>query len=310
MKALTCLLVLLGLTVVDAHAQKKRKEAPFEPAGAKVEIYKTVGDVQLKAFIFNPPDHKASDKAPAIVFFFGGGWTAGTPKQFEQHCRYLASRGMVAITADYRVASRQHVKAKECVADAKSAVRWVRENAKKLGVDPNRVAAGGGSAGGHIAGCTGTIEGFEEKGENLKISSVPNALVLFNPALVLAPYEGGEPLPSERAESLRERMGVDPIELSPLHHVKKGVPPTIIFHGKADTTVPYVTSEAFAKAMKKAGNECKLVGYEGQVHGFFNFGRTKEDHFRQTLTETDRFLTSLGWLKGEPKVSSFAFAEK
>jgi acetyl esterase len=310
MKAIYCLTALLVACVVNVNAQNKGKakaaEESFKPQGAVVEAYKTVGEAKLNAYIFNPPEHKATDKRPAIVFFFGGGWRSGSPKQFEQQCRYLASRGMVAITADYRVSSRFDVKAKDCVIDAKDAVRWTRENAKRLGIDPERIAAGGGSAGGHIAACTGVVPGFESK--DAKVSSVPNALVLFNPALVLAPYEGGSPLPGERAEELKARMGVEPKELSPLHQVKKGAPPTIIFHGKADTTVPYATAEAFAKVMKAAGNECELKGYEGQPHGFFNFGRANEVHFKQTLTETDKFLTKLGWLKGEPKVESFRFA--
>ncbi len=308
MKAILCFTALLFVCVVNAQNKEKAKEAPFKPEGAVVEAYKTVGEAKLNAFIFNPPEHKAGDKRPAIVFFFGGGWKSGSPKQFEQQCRYLASRGMVAITADYRVSSRFDVKAKDCVMDAKDAVRWTRENAKRLGIDPERIAAGGGSAGGHIAACTGVVTGFEDK--NAKVSSVPNALVLFNPALVLAPYEGGEPLPHERLDDLKERMGAELKELSPLHNVKKGAPPTIIFHGKADTTVPYSTAEAFTKAMKAAGNECELKGYEGQAHGFFNVGRTKEDHFRQTLTETDKFLTRLGWLKGEPQVKSSKTAQR
>jgi acetyl esterase/lipase len=311
MKAILCLTVLLAASFVNVNAQNKGKakaaEEAFKPQGAVVEAYKTVGEAKLNAYIFSPPEHKASDKRPAIVFFFGGGWQSGSPKQFEQQCRYLASRGMVAITADYRVSSRFDVKAKDCVMDAKDAVRWTRENAKRLGIDPERIAAGGGSAGGHIAACTGVVPGFESK--DAKVSSVPNAMVLFNPALVLAPYEGGEPLPGEKQSELKARMGVEPRELSPLHQVKKGAPRTIIFHGKADTTVPYSTAEAFAKAMKAAGNECELKGYEGQPHGFFNFGRTKDDHFRQTLTETDKFLVKLGWLKGEPKVESFRFAK-
>ena len=306
MKAILCLSALLMTCVVNA--QTKGKEAPFNPEGAVVEAYKTVGEAKLNAYIFNPPGHKAEDKAPAIVFFFGGGWRSGSPKQFEQHCRYLASRGMVAITADYRVSSRFDVKAKDCVMDAKDAVRWTRENAKRLGIDPKRIAAGGGSAGGHIAACTGVLKGFESK--ESKVSSVPNALVLFNPALVLAPYEGGEPLPNEKLDSLKERMGVEPMELSPLHHVQKGVPPTIIFHGRADTTVPYATVVAFTKAMSKAGNTCELMGYEGQAHGFFNFGKGNDENFRKTLTEADQFLSQLGWLKGEPKVTSFKFASR
>ena len=96
--------------------------------GAKVHQYKQVGGTKLFLHAFNPKGHKASDRLPAIVFFFGGGWNGGTPKQFEPHCAYLASRGMVAITAEYRVKSRNKTTPFECVKDGKSAIRWVREN--------------------------------------------------------------------------------------------------------------------------------------------------------------------------------------
>lgn len=276
---------------------------PYPPTfdGARAEIYKTVGDTKLSLFIFEPATGPKENR-PAIVFFFGGGWTNGSPTQFEQHCRYLASRGIVAITADYRVASRQQVKPTACVADAKSAVRWLRANATRLGLDPHRIAAGGGSAGGHIAAATGTLPDFDEPTEDAKISSVPDALVLFNPALVLAPMEG-LPLEGFGTRVPEERLGTTPEKISPAHHVKKGAPPTIIFHGKADTTVPYATAEVFANAMKKAGNRCELVGYEGQTHGFFNYGRGDNSSYFATLVATDKFLASLGWLKGEPTLA-------
>src|SRR5262249_13533381 len=150
--------------------------------------------------------HKPTDKRPAIVFFFGGGWTNGSPMQFEEHCKYLASRGIVAITADYRVASRHQVKAVSCVADAKSAIRFVRKEADRLGVDPNKIVASGGSAGGHIAACSGVISGFNESSEDASVSSVPNALALFNPAVVLAPAVGLPPANQEKVDSLIDRM--------------------------------------------------------------------------------------------------------
>lgn len=180
-------LMLLLVTSVSGQTKKARAEGkekyPPEFSDAKEEVYKTINGTQLKLFIFNPERSNPTEPRPAVVFFFGGGWTNGSPGQFQNQCRYLASRGMVAITADYRVASRQNVKAVDCVRDAKSAIRYVRENAARLGVDPQHIAAGGGSAGGHIAACTGTIIGLDEEGENTAISSVPNAMVLFNPVM-------------------------------------------------------------------------------------------------------------------------------
>ena len=125
--------------------------------------YKEASGAKLFLHVFNPEGHKTTDARPAIVFFFGGGWNGGTPKQFEPHCQYLARRGMVAITAEYRVKSRNKTSPFECVADGKSAVRFIRANAAKLGVDPKRVAAGGGSAGGHVAAATGNCPELEEQ---------------------------------------------------------------------------------------------------------------------------------------------------
>jgi acetyl esterase/lipase len=270
---------------------------------AKVEVYKTVGDVKLNLYIFNPLGHKPTDKRPAIVFFFGGGWTNGTPAQFQHQCRYLASRGMVAMTADYRVGSRHNVKVPECVKDAKSAVRYVRANAQRLGVDADRLAAGGGSAGGHIAACAGVIDGLDEVSEDTKVSSKPNALVLFNPVMALAPYEGATPADSQPLRGLEQRIGADPKSVSPAHHVKKGAPSTVMFFGTQDRLLS--GAQYFQKNMKEVGSRCELVTYDGQQHGFFNYGRGNNKFFRDTVEQADKFLTSLGYLSGEPTIDKY-----
>jgi acetyl esterase/lipase len=282
--------VALGIALFsgsrDASAQRGGRAYPPKMEGAEAHVYKTVGDVKLNLYVFKPADWKAGDKRPAVVFFFGGGWANGSPGVFERQCRHFAERGMVAITADYRVKSRHGVTPIECVADAKSAVRWVRAHAAELGVDPTHIAAGGGSAGGHIAACAGVVPGLDEKGEDASVSSKPDALLLFNPAI-----DSG---------LLEKRLGERAAEILPARHVKAGDPPTFIAHGKADTTVPYAGVEAFAHIMKKAGNRCDLVGYDGQGHGFFNY-RPREDGggemYRDTLAKADAFLVSLAYLK-------------
>ena len=162
MRHLFCSLAILCLLSASPLAQ-----APEKYRGAVAHKYKTVGDTELFLYLFTPEDHKATDKRPAVVFFFGGGWNGGTPSQFVPHCRHLSSRGMVAVVADYRVKSRQGTTPRECVKDGKSAVRWLRTQAGKLGSDPHRLAAGGGSAGGHVAAATGNVIGLEEQGEDL-----------------------------------------------------------------------------------------------------------------------------------------------
>ncbi|MEK6235288.1 MAG: alpha/beta hydrolase [Planctomycetales bacterium] len=292
------------ITTVGVAAQDRKPTSSDKAnfGASRTEIYKKIGKVELKLFVFNPPEHKASDQRAAVVFFFGGGWKNGTPKQFVPQCEYLASRGMVAITADYRVHSRHQAQVKDCVADAKSAIRWVRANAAKLGVDPHRIASGGGSAGGHLGAAVGTLDGFEDKNEDASVSSRPNAMLLFNPALDLRAEAFGRDPKEKRHQEFLARMGADVEKLSPTLNVHKQTPPTIIFHGKADPTVPYAQAERFAEAMKKHGLRCVVAGFEGQAHGFFNHGRNGNKNFIATMRQADEFLISLGYLSGEPTI--------
>jgi acetyl esterase/lipase len=272
-----------------APATPKAAGHPPTITGTNVETYRKIGGTELKLWIFNPAT-KSEKPLPCIVFFFGGGWSSGTPAQFEPQSRHLASRGMIAIVADYRVKSRQNALPADCVSDAKACVRWVRANASRLGIDPMRIAVGGGSAGGHLAAAVATVPGLDSATDDKTVSCLPNALILFNPGTVMAPFPGLE-LKGFGAGLDKARFGCEPTEISPIHHVKKGLPPTIIFHGKADTTVPYATVEKFTEVMKAAGNRCELIGYEGQPHGFFN-----KATYTETLEATDGFLISLGYL--------------
>ena len=302
-KIIPIMAALLAPLALLAQEKKGPYESGFELPGSRAEVYKTIGDVKLKIYIYEPKGHKAGAKRPAIVFFFGGGWRGGTPRQFLEHCRYLASKGMVAMTADYRVSSRQGTKPVHCVRDGKSAVRWIRQNADRLGIDPDRVAAGGGSAGGHVAACTGTLPKHDEPGEDAKVSSVPNAMVLFNPVLITAEAEGLKTFGGDRLEKLKARLGVeDPKTMSPYHNIRKSLPPTLVLHGKGDTTVPYSTAEAYVKEATKTGLRAELAGYDGMPHGFFNFGRRDNKMFLATVTRMHEFLGSLGYVKGKPTV--------
>ena len=96
-------------------------------------------------------------------------------------------------------------------------------------------------------------------------------------------------------------MGVPAEQLSPYHHVAADLPPTVIFHGQADTTVKFWSAEAFTTAMKKAGNRCELHGYEGHSHGFFNFGRGDNKAYESTIQKLDKFLVSLNYLETQPR---------
>ena len=268
--------LLLLLPMATLHAAS---DAP-----AEVVVYKDSVKPKLRLHIYNPPGHSAKDNRPAIVFFFGGGWKGGSHKQFEKQSRYLASRGMVAICADYRTAQSHKTTPAECVKDGKSAVRWIRSHAGELGIDPDRLAAGGGSAGGHVAAATATTKGFDEDGEDATVSCMPNALVLFNPVYDNGPGGYGHSRVTEYWK-----------EFSPMHNIHKDMPPTIVYLGDSDNLIPVSTGETFQKKMKDLGLRSELHIYKNMPHGFFNKAR-----FYETLLETDRFLTSLGYLEGKP----------
>lgn len=285
MKNTIVLLIAFVVTICSINAQSIVPD--------KKILYKEVNGDSLYLHVFQP---KLSKKpTAAIVFFFGGGWAGGTPKQFYQQSEYFSSRGILAISAEYRVKNVHGTSPFKSVEDAKSVVRWIREHAKELNIDPNKIIASGGSAGGHVAICTAIIEGLENSTENLEISSIPNAVVAYNPVLDT----------TEKGYGSKKVVGRE-TEMSPCHQVKKEMPPMLIFHGDKDKTVPYENAERFTSLMKKAGNDCELVTINGVGHGFFNghFFRKKGDRYFNLATyDTDVFLRELGYVKGKPTIS-------
>jgi acetyl esterase len=171
----------LFLVVIWAFTGLTYSQVPGNEPVFRTKVYKTIGLTKLKLYILKPTERHDIEKLPAIVLFHGGGFNERPVWQFKAQCQYLVDKGMVAILASYRTNNRLF----DCIADSKSAIRWVRTHAVELGIDENHIAAGGGSAGGYLAACTGLVKDFDEKNEDLTISSVPNALVLFNPALDL-----------------------------------------------------------------------------------------------------------------------------
>ena len=279
-------LCLFYCLLASAYGQGKSDEFEFDTANRKLE-YKNIGGTALHLHVFQPDDWDVRDRRGAIVFFFGGGWNGGTPGQFVPQCEYLAKRGMVAITAEYRVKSRHGAHPADCVADAKDAVRWIRLHARELGIDNARIAVSGGSAGGHVAVSTATLKTLPAENDD-KSSCQPNALILYNPVCdtTMRGYGG-------------KRLGDRMYELSPVHHIPKRMPPTLIFHGLADRTVPFENVQRFKDIMDQLGNACELVPYAGAGHGFFNPGR-KNNQYADTTQRLDAFLTKLGFIETPP----------
>lgn len=252
-------------------------------------VYKEIGGHRLEMRVYSPEQVKPDSLYPAMVFFFGGGFKSGNLGHFENHARYFAQRGLVCFLVNYRVESRQGTTPVESLKDARSAMRFVRANAERFNVDPGRIAGSGGSAGGHLAAACALVRGYDEATDDLSVSCMPNALVLFNPVIDNGP--GGYAY---------ERIGEAYREFSPLHNIHRGAPPTIIFLGTQDKLIPVETAHYYQVVMEKVGSRCELKLYEGAGHGFFNYNNTL--HYRQTVKEADSFLQSLGYLNTEPVI--------
>jgi acetyl esterase/lipase len=261
--------------------------------------YKTVGKFTLQISVFNPPGHRADRPVPGIVFFHGGAFNIGAPSNFYAQAQYLASRGMVALSVEYRIRSRHQSTQTEAVADAMSAMRWVRRHTTDLGLDPQRIAVAGGSAGGFLAAAVTTLRGLDEPGEDTTTSTRPNALILFNSMMDRGPG-------SRAFAKVEAAMGERWKSISPLHNLYPNFPPTIHFLGRSDKNISVASAQKMKAEIERVGGRCDLHLYEGQEHGFFNYGRGDNTYYRLTLIETDRFLTSLGYLSGAPTLEAGA----
>ena len=275
----TIFITLLFLTSAQAEAEKV--------------VYKTIGTRELTLEVDRPPGWTATDKRPAIVFFFGGGWKSGTPNQFQSQAEHFAKRGIVCFRADYRVKSRDNVLPNACVEDALDAMRWVRSHAAELGIDPTKIIAAGGSAGGHLAACTALVV------SDNAVSPKPCALLLYNPVVDLTALRGsaddGLILGLDQAEAKR---------LSPALLDIKTLPPTFVTVGTKDRFHPQIRS--FVDKSTAAGAKVELFEAVGQPHGFFNKAPWQE----KITARADAFLVGLSYLEKLPEPSPAPSGDK
>jgi|YNPNPStandDraft_1061719.scaffolds.fasta_scaffold06975_7 acetyl esterase len=266
--------------------QQAQIDARFWFRSLKHYIYKRTPQGELVLWVHFPFDWRVGDRRPAIIFFFGGSWQVGTVEQFTRQATYFAGRGMVAVRADYRVGSRHGATLDQCVEDAKSAVRWLRQHADELGVDPARIVASGDSAGAYLAAATAILPGFEAPEEDLAVSSRPNAQVLFNPPA--GRLEGWAAVPTAE---LAEKLYLPP-------YLGPDTPPMYLWFGTADKLYP--PAQEFIARAQEVGCLRELDLAEGADHGYYN------DYLRwflPSLYRADKFLASLGYLQGEPTVA-------
>ena len=260
------------------------------------KIYKQVQGYDLEVDIFSAEGVSEKELHPAIAFFHGGGWSSGDPSEFHEACIRYASRGFITFSFQYRLSvnvdgtiPHPGITPVECVKDARSAMRWIREHAGELHVDPGRVVACGQSAGGQLALSTALSGHINESTDDLTISPVPDALVLYS-SNVNTMEAWADRLMGERREEIWS--------ISPHHNLKPGLPPAIEFHGEEDRMVPIWVVRHFIQKAESMGNLIEFVPYEGRRHylgdGDSRYGRYYDEG---VLERTDRFLLEHGFLE-------------
>lgn len=223
-----------------------------------------VGDgTDLTMHVFVPDISIRSGKA--VIFYFGGGWRVGSPKQFFPFCAALKARGIACFAPDYRVLSRQGTDAVDALHDAQSAYQWVISHGDKFGVDKSQIYVGGGSAGGHLAAAVAILP-------DKSTTQAPAGMLLFNPAVDIG-----------RSSRIQELFRNEAKQYSPIEFVRPSLAGAWIVHGTADKTVPFGTVVDFCQRMEAAGNLCELTGFDGAEHGFFNAGRPDYDEVLSAL---------------------------
>jgi acetyl esterase len=263
------------------------------PAG-KVYTYKEADGVAREMEIYFPkgkPD--PANPVPGIILFHGGGWGGGTRAAFSYQCDYFASRGLVAATVTYRLATKEDratIKGDQsakrlCIPDAKSAIRWFKQHAEELGVDPERIIAGGGSAGGHISLVATTNPGLNDPQDPKDYDTSVAAYVLFNPALSTGDAK-------------------DP-DIDVIQHLNADFPPAVAFFGSEDKWLQG-WNPAHEKLKSLGNTTVDFQIAEGQNHAFFN----NQPWADITLTAADRFLNQLGFIEGDPTLPAPKNGEK
>ncbi len=210
---------------------------------------------------------------PTVLCIHGGGFRAGKRESYDVLCVKLAERGYVAATMTYRLAPKHKFPA--AVHDTKAAVRWLRANAAKYKINPNKLGTTGGSAGGHLAqflGVTANVPQFEGTGGDANQSSSVTCVVnVYGPSDFTKSYgksvDAHEVLPLWFGGDLSTHKPLH-IQASPLYWVTPNAAPTLCIHGTEDKYVAHEQAVWLIDKLKAATGEAELLTLEGAGHGF------------------------------------------
>lgn len=247
---------------------------------SEIKMYRTVNGITLNAHIFYPENHDKSKAKPAHLFFHGGGWAIGLPEWSYGACQAAAEEDRVAIAFDIRLRNIHATDVRASVSDALSAIAWVREHAKELGIDPNKVLADGFSSGAHLALVSAMIEKPEDFGVRSNYSSKPNAIILGS-----CPYD----IAGRDVYNIK----YDTRTISPMHLIEENLPPILAFHGEDDDIVEFSEFEKFRDAIQKTRNSFTSRSYAGGGHFYFSGSSQKDSDERRRLRE--EFLLKHGF---------------
>ena len=276
--------ILIGLLPAVAYVVYK-KSGLFDIRPDQIINYREVDGDKLSLHVFYPKSKKQSDKLPAILFFHGGAWKSGGPRQFYRHCLYFSRLGLTCVSAQYRIESVHGTDPRASIQDSRMAFRYIKQNAQDLNIDPARIVVGGGSAGAHLAASLGVPLPLQADELNDLLEIRPSALILYNPMVDLSPGKPDHHLVTEYWQ-----------EVSPMQHIDASIPPSLILLGTNDSEVPVSTAENFCEAVMAEGVRCELELYEGAKHGFFNYRAGNSRYFDATNERVVQFLKQLGYV--------------
>jgi len=225
-----------------------------------VKTYKVAGGFDLDIHLFIPDTMMQGTKRPVIVYFSGGSWTKGNPEWSFYGCRNYAKKGWIGVAVEYRLADRHGTTPFEAVMDARSAIRWLRMHAAEYNIDTSRIVASGNSAGGHLVLAAALADKWNEHTDDLRYNPSPNLLLVNSGVYDLF----GDGTPTWISKPLKDKNTVK--EISPVHLIRKGLPPMLLLHGTADHSVPYASAVLFESEMKKAGNDFEFHTLDGAPH--------------------------------------------
>jgi acetyl esterase/lipase len=220
------------------------------------------GGRDLKCDIYHPPNTATS--RPGLLLIHGGGWRTGDRSQLRYYGIQLARYGFVGVACEYRLTGEALWPAQ--IQDVKAALRWMRANAGKLGIDAEKICVTGNSAGAHLAlmlGCE-TPE-FEGQGGSPDVSSDCAAITAVYPPTNLNRVGSNERYGFLFGKEAGEEVA---LKASPIHYADKPFPPTLLIHGNADTVVPPSESFNMYEVLKKAGADVELHMFDGAPHAF------------------------------------------